>query len=325
MAHEVENMFYMGQTPWHGLGTKVIDAPTSEEAIKLAGLNWRVNLADLRLADGRMVTHKATVRDSDGSILGVVGPDYTPLQNHEAFAFFDPFIRGNLAEYHTAGSLREGRRVWILARMRGVDPMEVISGDAVESYILLSNGHDGSLAVRVGFTDTRVVCANTLRAAHGSAGSKLLRVKHTSGVKDTLDEIREVMDCARNEFVATVEQYRQLARRDIDARTLETYVKVVFRKADKPAPTGLVLASQSGASDAPEESKRLVPRIVDLFESGRGMKGMRPTMWRAFNAVTEYTSHHRGRTQDSRVDSLWFGDSANVNRRALELGLQMAA
>src|SRR4029077_9765938 len=131
MAHEVENMLYVGATPWHSLGVKLDAAPSTAEAIKAAGLNWEVGLKNLLTVDGEAVSHKATYRVSDGRILGVVGPAYKPIQNSLAFSWFDPFVESGEASIETAGSLRNGQRVWVLAKLNR-EPSEIVKGDAVE-------------------------------------------------------------------------------------------------------------------------------------------------------------------------------------------------
>lgn len=344
MSHEIESMMFVGETPWHGLGVKVTGSLTASEAIRAAGLNWGVRLDALKLPDGRDAIpyverdpdddetpspYRATVRESDGRILGVVGPDYQPLQNADAFGFFDPWISSGSASYHTAGSLRGGRRIWVLAQAN-LDPLEIVRGDAVQGFILLSSSHDGTMAVRVGFTPIRVVCANTLAMAHGDGRSKLLRVRHTAGVVSTLDEIRETMDLARVEFAATADQYRSLAAKQVDRRTLEAYVKSVFRRTD--APTGMVLASQAGAGADESDGKRTVPRVMNLIEGGlRGDKLLPAAstnvlnFWRGYNAVTEYIDHDRGGDSAARLDSAWFNGGAEVKRRALDLAVKFAA
>lgn len=318
MAHEIESLFYVGDVPWHGLGVPLVDPPSTEDAIRLAGLDWDVATKTLQIVEtGEPVSHRAVVRMTDGRILGVVGPTWTPLQNREAFQWFDPFVQAGLARLETAGSLRNGQRVWILARI-GVDPVEIVPGDPIVRYMLLSNGHDGTLAARAGFTDTRVVCANTMAAAHASDASKLIRVKHTARVVENLEAIREVMAVAEREFQATAEQYRNLAAREIHAGDLEKYVKRVFRLRDLPEGAEVEI---DGVGD------RLAERIAPLFESGRGndLPGVRGTWWAAYNAVSEYLTHERGKSDDTRLDSLWFGQGAQLNRRALTVAAEMAA
>ena len=117
MSANVETMFYTREKPWHGLGTKVMEAPTSEDALILAGLNWNVVQQPICTNFGEMIPgYKANIRDSDGKVLGVVGERYQVLQNREAFAFTDELL-GEGVKYETAGALKEGRQVWLLARL----------------------------------------------------------------------------------------------------------------------------------------------------------------------------------------------------------------
>lgn len=319
MAHELEigadgkaKAFFVGQPAWHGLGTLLEHPPTVEEAIKLAGLDWEVELAKLTLPDGQEVSHKATVRSTDRRLLGVVGPAYVPLQNKDAFGWFQPLVDGKLADLEAAGSLFEGRKIWILAKVKGGD-LDVLPGDQISQYLLLAHAHDGSLAIRVGFTTIRVVCNNTLTAAvaDGGQGSKLLKVRHTSGAVVALDEIRRVLDLANAGFKHLGEGLQFLTRAKCDDDRLARYVREVFNP---------------GSADDAEGSKRLVGQIAPLFEGGRGMNlpGVRGTMWAAYNALTEFLTHERGKSQDNRVDSQWFGDSAKLLDRALQVAINFA-
>lgn len=314
MAHEIENMMYVGETPWHGLGVSVSKAPSVEEAIKLAGLDWKVNLAPLFTQEGTQVTHRATMRDSDRSILGVVGPGYTPVQNEKAFEFFNPFVQSGEAELETAGSLREGRRIWVLAKIAG-NTREVVPGDPVEHYVMLSNSHDGTTSVQVGFTPIRVVCANTLAAAHNDARSTLLRIRHTRNVEDTLDAVRDTMAVSQREFQATMEQYKLLARKNVAKGDIEKYVKIVFYK-DKD------LEKQRTKARYDE----MTNTIKRLFETGRGndLPQVRGTFWALYNATTEYLSYEYGKTQDARLSSLWFGENVEKNEMALKVAVSAA-
>lgn len=312
MAHLVESMMYVGQTPWHGLGRKIPDGKklSVREAIVAAKLDWQVELRRLFIegleeVQSGILDQYAVCRTSDNAFLGIVGPGYVPLQNEDALQWFQPFLDAGEATLETAGSLKGGRHVWALAKIRDGN-MTVGKRDSVAHYILLSNAHDGSVTVRVGFTPIRVVCNNTLSLAHDSKASKLLRVKHTFNLHDNLKLVREIMNVARGEFNATVGQYRHLQRRSIDAAGLEKYVRVVFDLSGK-------------------SSRELIPNIVYLFENGRGNREAGRTYWGAYNAVTEYLNYFRGRTQDNTLSSLWFGESAQINRQALAVALKMAA
>ena len=314
MAHEIETMAYVGATPWHGLGTTLEETDLYDwpKASAKAGLDWEAELVPLMTSDTQAeVAHRAVRRKSDGRILGVVGHKYTILQNQDAFKWFAPFLEAKEAALHTAGSLRQGSRIWVLAKLNR-DPLVIAQGDEVEKYLLLSHSHDGSLAVRVGFTPVRVVCANTLAMAHCADASKLIRVKHTRDMHQNLANIREVINVANAEFQATAEQYRLLARRSINQADLRSYVKKVLKI--------------QGDQDAGTRMKNIIDEIVGLAEAGRGndLASVRGTYWTAYNGVSEWLTYKRGHTQDSRLNSLWFGDGAAMNRQALATALAMA-
>ena len=319
MAHEVETMMYVGKTPWHGLGVAIPEGKklSIEEAIGVAGLDWEVKIQHIFTKDGRgiplgILNQYVTCRTSDNAVLGIVGKDYQAFQNRDAFKWFQPFLESGEATIETAGSLKGGSRIWVLARIRR-DPLVVWKEDIMEHYVLLSNSHDGSLAVKVGFTPIRVVCNNTLCLAHESKASQLLRVKHTSRVLENLKDIREMMDLAQREFAATVVQYRRLSSKEINSADLVKYVRLVFN-----------LKERKRTSDR-ERQEKIVPGVVRLFESGRGSRMAGRNYWGAYNAVNEYLNYFRGKTQDSTLNSLWFGDSGRINKRALNIALKMAA
>jgi phage/plasmid-like protein (TIGR03299 family) len=187
MAHDLEivngkaSMFSVKETPWHKLGTVLDSPPDTETALTEAQANWEVKLLPLTIAGGtRRVEAFAVLRATDGKILSHhVGPDFTPLQNADAFKWFDPFVKSGEATLETAGVLHGGARVWIMARLNG-SIAEIAEGDTVRNYLLLSNAHGIGESVRIGMTPTRVVCANTLSMAHGNG--RLLRIRHTSAI-----------------------------------------------------------------------------------------------------------------------------------------------
>jgi phage/plasmid-like protein (TIGR03299 family) len=313
MSANVETMAYAGQTPWHGTGESISEDSVYDLGVvkKLSGLNWTVELEPMFLKDGRKVEcRQASLRSTDRSILGTVGPRYNPLQNDKAFEFFRPFLETKSAALHTAGSLDEGRRVWILAKL-ALDSSDIVPGDSVDKFLLLSNSHDGTLAVRVGFTPVRVVCSNTLAMAHSSEASKLIRIRHHKSVEKTLEEVRDVMNVANAEFEATAEQYRALAKRQINREDLEKYIKIVLGVDEEEIKT---------------RTRNTIDGIINLFETGKGanIPGVRGTYWGAYNSLTEWLTWERGHNTDTRLNSLWFGDSANVNKLALETAVELA-
>jgi phage/plasmid-like protein (TIGR03299 family) len=318
MAHELEmvngkaSMFFVGQLPWHGLGQELHGRPTIREAITASNLDWDVKLVPLVTGDTHATAPaRAVRRATDQHVLGVVGPAYHALQNRDAFAFFQPFLDAGLASLHTGGNLCDGRKVWLLAKIER-EPLVIGEGDEIQKFVLLSNSHDGSTSVRVGFTPIRVVCANTLSLAHADkAGSRLIRVRHTRRLADNLDALQEVINLADQEFTATAEQYRRLRDRGINQNNLARYVRQVFRIESKQL---------NG------QQRRILESVFRLFVEGRGadLPSAKGTLWGAYNAVTEYLGYERGKGQDTRLTSLWFGASSRTNQRALEVALAMA-
>lgn len=318
MSHEVEQMLYVGQVPWHGLGVKLETPPTIEEALEYAGLNWTVERKPLVIQGSDiLVPNYATVRSTDSKVLGVVGKDYRVLQNSKAFEWFQKFLDSGEVELDTAGSLREGRHVWILARVKH-DPIEIVPGDEVVQFILLSNSHDGSASIRAGFTGVRVVCANTIAAAHSASASKLMRIRHSESAEIALDKVRESLDIGRREFRSTAEGMRLMARKGVNITDLKKYVREVFEPK-------VSLEQNAELTNATLEN--LCDRIVPLFETGRGaeLKGVKGTAWGAYNAVTELLTWVKGRNNDTRMENVWFGESAKRAQRAYNLALKMAA
>lgn len=333
MSHEVENMLYVGEVPWHGLGKRfeepIYDVDT---ALKGAGLDFQVGLCDLRTDPvspkkdeegnivapaydgGEVVQAHATYRMDTNAILGVVGMRYQPLQNKAAFAPFQPFLDAKEASIECAGVLFEGKRIWILAKLNR-DDADIVKGDPITKYLLLSHSHDGSLAVHYGLTPVRVVCANTESMARSTNASTLFRLKHTAKVADRLTEISKIINVADASFEATVEQYRALAAKGIKSKDLEKYVKIVLgvdlEKPDEEIHT---------------RTKKTLESVIANFEGGRGnsLPGVKGTWWAAYNAASEYLSHERGRSQESRVNQLWFGQAANMNQLALDTAVGMA-
>jgi phage/plasmid-like protein (TIGR03299 family) len=361
MAHEFETGFFVKDGAWHGLGTVVQDAPSTEDAIRLAGLDWGVTTHQLLLRDGTPVPQskgRAIVRDSDGRILSVVGPKYEPLQNSAAFAWFDPFVQSGEATLETAGSLRNGERVWVLAKLghNGDSHADIVPGDTIYNHILLANGHDGVMSIRVGRVRTRVVCANTLASALGERTS--LRIKHTSGARQTMDDIREVMRAEHEAFTKDVESFRELASKHVTRDTLRAYVEAVFPESFKPAeafkkgvrrPDGTIWRADRAPLSASlaetiracglQTSQDVAPgsfvspvydRIVELVETGRGsdMPGVRGSWWGAYNAVSEYLQYELGRGAagftDKRADSMMFGAANVANSMALQKAIEFS-
>lgn len=311
---ENDTMFSVKERPWHGLGTVVENAPNIKEAIKLAGLDWTVSIRPLKTNDEdqlSVTTHNAVVKDTTKDVLGIVGNSYKPLQNSEAFDFFEPFIDNDMATLETAGSLFNGKKVFILAKIN-CGLADVAQDDFIENFVLLSNSHDGSQAIRVGFTPIRVVCNNTLSSAISSNASKLIRVRHMGNVVANMEELRETMDLVNKQFLATIEQYRELTKKDINQTDLRKYVKQCFSWK----PIEQMIKDYDESIEIEETRSKLIKRVEEIFELEPAHK-----VWNAYNAVNSYLNHERGKTLESRYNSTWFGVNKKCDMNALKLAL----
>ena len=215
---------------------------------------------------------------------------------------------------HTAGSLRGGERVWVLCQL-GLENTEIVPNDEIAKFALLSNGHDGKLAVHFGFTPIRVVCANTEAMARSSKASKLIRIRHHRFVKNNVEKLRDIMNLADQEFEATAEQYRFLASKQINAADLHKYVKIVLD------------VHQQEEDELSTRTKNIIGKVEEFFLLGKGndMPGVNGTYWAAYNGVTEYLNYEKGRTNENRMDSLWFGQNGNLSQKALDTAVALAA
>lgn len=333
MPAAVESMTYFGAVPWHGLGSPIpVEERYNLAAGRLrAGLDWGVTLeplymqqlvGDVNFGESQRAEYvaveqaKAVVRDTDKRVLGVVGPRYTPLQNREAFDWFQPMFDAKLCALNTAGSLCDGEKVWILAEIMGAKPIEIVRGDEVGRFLMISNSHDGTTSVRVGFTPVRVVCANTLAMAHNSAASKLIRLRHHKDIKLNLDKVRDIINLANQEFEATAEQYRLLASRHINQVDLKKYVRLA---------AGVDESVKD--EDVPTRTQNIMLDMLNKIAGGigQGIERVKGTWWAAYNGVNEYLNYSKGRTPSNRLDNLWFGTGTADNVKLLDAAIALAS
>ena len=224
MAANVETMFYVRETPWHGLGTRVMEAPGSEDALELAGLNWKVRQEPIYTDNNLLIPgYKANVRDLDDKVLGVVTDRYKVVQNDEAFAFTDGLL-GEGVRYETAGALLDGRKVWILARM----PREfIINGEQISPYLVFSNTHDGSGAIKVAVTPIRVVCNNTLNLALSTAKRSWSMV-HTGDVQGKMEEAKQTLFMAEKYMSRLGREFENLRKIELTDRQVMDYINLLL-------------------------------------------------------------------------------------------------
>ena len=275
MAANIESMFYVRETPWHGLGTKVLEAPASKDALQLAGLDWRVLQEPIYTAMEELVDgYKANVRDSDRKVLGVVTDRYRVIQNDEAFAFTDELL-GAGVKYETAGSLQGGRKVWLLAHM----PHEyIISGERISPYLLFSNTHDGSGAIKVALTPIRVVCQNTLNLALARAKRSWSMI-HTGDIREKMQEAKDTLFLAEKYMDELGKEFEALRMRKLTDKQVMEYIEILL-----PIEDGSTPQQEKNMKRLREDMKIRYFDAPDLQEVGKNA-------YRFVNAVSDFATH----------------------------------
>ena len=277
MAANVESMFYTREVPWHELGTRVESAPTSKDALVLAGLDWKVIQQPIVTTEGMVIDgYKVNLRDTDRKVLGVVSNRYKVVQNEEAFAFTDALL-GEGVTYETAGSLADGKRTWML----GILPHRyIIAGDEITPYLVFMNSHDGSGAIKAAMTPIRVVCQNTLNLALSTA-KRTWSTNHTGDISGKLEDARTTLKLA-NAYMAElgkgIEQLQQIKL--ADKKVLE-YIEQFF-----PVSEDMSFQQKKNMKTLQEDMKLRYFDAPDLSHVGKNG-------YRFVNAVSDFATHSR--------------------------------
>lgn len=328
------SFFSVKQKAWHGLGQIVEDYPTSEEAIRHAGLDYEVIKAPLftkgsgiiETSQGIEITgteldvpnYFANIRNDNNAVLGVVGKDYQIVQNREAFSFFDAIVGGGDGIlYETAGVLGNGERIFITAKLP--DYIRVGNGDDVtEKYIFLTTSHDGTGSITAAFTPIRIVCQNTLNASLRDM-SNVVRIRHTSGAKQRLDDAHKVMGLANklsNEMEGIFNQWAKVKVNDAE-------VKKLIQLALCPNKETL----QHLQKGREEEISTVFKNTVDdafayaMISDSQQMETTKGTLFGAYNAVTGYYQNVRNyKDSEAKLQSIVMGGTAQLkSQKAFEL------
>ena len=319
MAHELEivngvaQMVYVGDTPWHGLGTKIPADLSPHQVLEKAGLDWTVQkIPAFATIAGKKVNigRSALVRSNDDRILDVVTNDWNPLQNQEAFEFFDEYCSVGDMEMHTAGSLKNGQIVWALARVK--ESFELFKGDEVDSYLLLTNPHKFGQSIDVRFTPIRVVCNNTLTLSLNQKADRVVKKNHRTQFDPA--EVKEQLGIATDKLAKYKEMAQFLGSKRYTEDTLKQYFGKVFP----------VLAYNKEKGPQRKELSKSATRALEVINTQPGAEYARGSWWQAFNAVTYLTDHEIGKSVDTRLTSAWFGPNKNLKVKALETAVEMA-
>jgi phage/plasmid-like protein (TIGR03299 family) len=315
MAHELEvvngkaKMVYAGAVPWHGLGKQISPDLTPEQVLAEAGLDWEVskvpafaNIAGKQTAVG----WSALVRSEDNKVLDVVSDDWNPVQNQDAFEFFNDFIAEGDMEMHTAGSLRGGQIVWALAKVK--DSFELFGGDRVDSYLHFTNFHKYGCSTDVRFTPIRVVCNNTLTLSLNTKVERMVKISHRREFDG--DNVKLMLGVAQEKLSKYKEMAKFLGAKRYTADSMVDYFKSVF--------------PVSGPENSKKEISKSAKTALGVVDTQPGAEFARGSFWQLFNTVTYLTDHLAGKTADTRLQSAWYGSNKVLKTRALETAIEMA-
>lgn len=344
MAHLVETMAYANEVPWHGLGKQVDSNMTPEEMLVAAGLDWTVskrpayvsavsqvdNLYNPKASGDMMLVEDSffVVRDSDNSVLSHCGTGYNPFQNRDVMSFFKKFTEAGHMAMETAGSLKLGKEIWGLAKLK--EGFKLAGGDEVEGYLLLNNSHQVGKAMTIMFTPIRVVCNNTLTLALQDAQSQnRFRVLHLQMFdEEVMRAAEEALGLSHSRMEEFKQQSEFLSSKRAKTLDVDNFIAELFQ------PTTLIeraKAQGKAANDLPplrEEFKRNALAVAEAVEMSPGsdMKSARGTWWGAFNAVTYAVDHPRRQSsqEGNSLFSAWFGSGAAIKRKALDKALEYA-
>jgi len=334
MAHEIEmvngvaQMAYSGNVPWHGLGTKVDENLTPREMMEVAGLDWTVEKRDVFFenANGeqeRAPKKQALVRSHDGKYLDIVSDDWMPVQNEDAFEFFSEYVKAGGMNMHTAGSLKDGKIIWGLAKVN--ESFALFGGkDEVESYLLLSNPHQFGKGVDVRFTPIRVVCNNTLSLSLEGKASMGISLNHRNAFDP--EKVREALAEASQKMETYKEMAQFLSEKTFTQESVFEYFNRVFPKTSIKAKNSGMTFDELMKSIKKGENKtsRNAALALDILETQPGAEYGRGSWWQAYNAVTYITNHTMGRNPDTRMQSVWYGQNKDRNINALGMAVEYA-
>ncbi len=312
MSHMVESMAYNKvEVPWHGLGKPVEGDLTPAQMQVEAGADWTVRkvpafyeMNGVNVPLGR----SALLREKDDRLLDVVTDDWNPVQNEEAFKFFNDFVEEGSMNMETAGVLRSGQIVWALARTN--ESFDLFGGDKIDSYLLFTNPHLYGWSTSVSWTGIRVVCRNTLVASlQETSKDKIIKISHRK--EFVASQVKEVLGVSKKRL----EKYKEMASFLGSKRARNEDVVDYFKR---------IFPSTSTKEDAAEKVSKNAEKAMALLETQPGHEFAPGTWWQPYNAVTNLADHHMGRTDDNRLFSAWYGDTRKKKIAALKLAVEMA-
>ncbi|EMC7873484.1 DUF932 domain-containing protein [Acinetobacter baumannii] len=343
MAHQIETMAFVGQTPWHGLGNQLTQNQPIAVWAQQAGMDWRIessNVSYMAKNDrGQNILmpyeeQRVLYRSDTHAPLSVVSQRYKEVQPKEILEFYRDLTEQSGFELETAGVLKGGRKFWALARTGQSAALK--SKDVSNGYILLATACDGTLATTAQFTSIRVVCNNTLAIAlHGQNSSAgVVKVPHST--KFDAEKIKQQLGISVRAWDEHMYEMKQLSQRKVTQQEAAAYFDAVFNNTTMSATDQeesiiqyyLKAASMDKKSNSKSEPNgRAMSKAMTMFNGqGRGaeLSSAKDTAYGLLCSITEFVDHERRAiSMDHRMDSAWFGMGATIKQRGLEQALSM--
>ena len=304
MSHEIDTMAWVDEKPWHGLGRKVSNDLTPEQMMKAAGVDWEVHEVPSYVSynnDNIPTGQKVLIRSDTGTLLSNVSQDWHTVQNEEAFSFFNEYVRTGGMDMETAGSLKGGQIVWVLAKVN--ESFEVFGEDRVDAYLLFSSLHKYGHSIDIRFTPIRVVCNNTLTLSLRTVSKNAVRINHKT--EFDANQVKITLGIARTKLAEYKEAAEFLGSKMFNKNTLEEYFKEVFPYMGRHKGVEGVGVVQK--KDAKKTISNNAKRCLELVETQPGAEFAPGSWWQAFNAVTYNTDHVQGIDRAKRLHSQWYG------------------
>ena len=342
MAHQVEQMAYVGQTPWHGLGNQLSQNQPIEVWAQQAGMDWRIESSDVSYMAkndrGQSIImpyeeQRVLYRSDTHAPLSVVSQRYQEVQPMEILEFYRDLTEQSGFELETAGVLKGGKKFWALARTGQSTALK--GKDVSNGYILLATACDGTLATTAQFTNIRVVCNNTLAIALRGQSSNAGVVKVPHSTKFDADKVKQQLGISVRAWDEHMYEMKQLSQRKVTQGEAAAYFDAVFNN------TSLSIADQeeniiqfyrniatpNPAKEKSEPNGRAMNKVMDMFNGqGRGaeLSSAKDTAYGLLCSITEFADHERrAMSTDHRLDSAWFGAGAALKQRGLEQALRL--
>ena len=326
MAHNIGQMFYVGERPWHTLGQKLKQAATLEEALVAGGLDWEVGtvpIVPLNEPNSR-ISHRVAVVRSDrkpgetGRVVGVVHPGFEPLQNRQGALMFDALMGQGKRIYHTGGYLKNGEIIWLLARLP--NDIRVRGDDVLETYLLFTNSHDGSVAIDIRLTTIRVVCQNTLSLAlHTGGAGKVFRRAHNGSYALLKLAARQFFEFSTRQSREAESLFARLAQKSCTNGEFQGFLEKLMPDPGKPATANQNPSVLRGFETRMETMRTIRKDILGVHVEGIPSLNIPPAesdWWGALNTITAWSDHLQT-TGSDRYAHLLLGSGDKLKAAAL--------